>query len=268
MKKINFLILFIVITIICIFLSKPNKIININKDNLDVKDHSSIHMVSSSEKYNKMIEPVIIIYILDGNNLLGSGTGFSISYDKKNNQTYFLTNNHICESVKLGAKMIAKQSLNNMASLTYDGSPGMNLEIIDAIFASDLCLLRTDSFVRPVKISKSKLFLTQGDELYVIGAPNSNFPIILETYFSGYIDRKFASTLSYDGYDIIMVSEMIHPGHSGSPIYTANGDLAGIVFAAPIRRMIAPDLALHSYGGLGISMLDILNFLDKNNIKY
>jgi len=49
----------------------------------------------------------------------------------------------------------------------------------------------------------------------------------------------------------LLISEQVFPGHSGSPIYTKDGRVVGILFGA-----------LRSYGGLAASNQDIHFFLE------
>ena len=52
--------------------------------------------------------------------------------------------------------------------------------------------------------------------------------------------------MSDEGNPIILISEQVFPGHSGSPVFTKEGKVIGAIFGA-----------LRSYGGLAVSVKDI-----------
>ena len=54
-----------------------------------------------------------------------------------------------------------------------------------------------------------------------------------------------------EGSPLILLSEQVFPGHSGSPVFTKDGRVIGIVFGA-----------LRSYGGLAVSVKDIYLILE------
>ena len=57
-------------------------------------------------------------------------------------------------------------------------------------------------------------------------------------------------TMSEEGNDLLLVSEQIFPGHSGSPVFNQEGELIGVVFAS-----------MQTYGGIAISHKDISELL-------
>ena len=271
MDKLKLFALFITVTLVCFIVASPNDIIIINDEPIAIMSKpDEIEEISTSQVYRRMIEPVVIIYTLDEGRPIGSGTAFSIAYDKKTERTYFLTNNHICSTTAYGlpnVSIVGEQAVEDKVTIFYDGTPDMVFQVVSTEPGSDLCLLVTDGYYKPVKVDKKNTKLSQGEKLFVVGAPSSNFPIILEAYFSGYIDRNGLRLLSPYGHPAIMASEIFHPGHSGSPVYNEDGELIGIAFASSVRVHLGPGVTMYSYGGLIISLNDILEFLEKNGIK-
>lgn len=223
--------------------------------------------VSIKTDYKRMVEPVVVIYTLSGNAVTGSGTAFAAAYDKKADETYFLSNNHVC-SPTFDTLFVGEKLNDSQASFTFDGHPDLIFTIVDVDPANDLCLLKASGFHQPVRINKKNEKLEVAQRLFVVGAPNSNAPIILETFFSGYVSRSALPNLGMTGTSqALMISEMLQPGHSGSPIFNKKGELVGIGFASSVRDRVDHNTALFSYGGLGIGLPDILKFLEKNGIK-
>ena len=114
----------------------------------------------------------------------------------------------------------------------------------------DLCYLEVRGYIRPVEIESYSYSPTNFEKIFIVGAPAGDFPIIIDSYISASIERSSIGigTLSRSGNSFILVSEQIFPGHSGSPIYTEEGKVIGIVFGA-----------LQTYGGLGVSHRDIID---------
>jgi len=267
LKKLKFSALLCAIAFLLCFIAGPKD------DFVEVKHHPTALIsevektedVSFIKKSEQMIEPTVILYLIQNGTSIGNGTAFSIAYDRKQDKSYFLTNDHICDGTGNGIIMVGEQSNDNIASFIYDNSPDMFFELVDTSPADDLCLVSTKGYWRPVKINKRAGNLNQMDKLYIVGSPTSNFPIIIDTYFSGYMSRNQLSSFSGDG-SLLMISEEIHPGHSGSPVFNDKGELVGIVSASTVRGVV-PGGLLFSYGGIAIPLSDILVFLDKNNIK-
>lgn len=223
-------------------------------------------IIFTKSKNVQIIDPIIMIYIEEEDLITGEGTGFSVSYDKKKDETYFLTNNHICTSeYSRGTSLLGRTVTNDEAVINYNAEGNVQLKIVSLSPENDLCLLKTSGYFRPVKINR-KIKIRQGDKLTMIGAPNGNFPIILDTYFSGYLQRSQIGMPESDGAPIMMVSELLHPGHSGSPIYNKSGELVGIAFGSSVRGYVGMSI-LFSYGGFAVGLPDILTFLEQNDIK-
>ena len=70
---------------------------------------------------------------------------------------------------------------------------------------------------------------------------------------SNIISRKEVAlgSMGTEGNSFLLISEQVFPGHSGSPVFTKDGKVIGIVFGA-----------LKSYGGLAISVKDVYKILE------
>lgn len=268
MKNAKFLALFLALTLLCYFVASPQNMIMVNDRPIAelYSSDSKTEEVSVKKNYKRMVEPVVVIYTLSGSQVQSSGTAFGIAYDKKADETYFLSNDHICSMPILGITFVGEKLNDSQASFRYDGKPDMQMTVVDKDPANDLCLLKADGSHPIVKIDKDTK-LDVAEKLYIVGAPNSNAPIILETFFSGYVPRSQLGSLGEGEQGALMVSEMLQPGHSGSPIYNKRGELVGISFASSVRDRVGQNSVMFSYGGLGIGMPDILIFLERNNIK-
>lgn len=262
LEKIKFSLLTIIITFFLFSIAAPKKMITI-EDASEINQENKVNEISYNKVYNKMIKPVVILYTVSSGEINGSGTAFGISYDKKNNQTYFLTNAHICNAEDRNTMFIGTKAKNDTAIFTFSGDYDMIFEIVDISTTDDLCLLKTKGKFETVKLKRQNK-INQGERIYIVGSPNSTFPIVLDSYYSGKVPKETLASVNGEGH-VVLVSEMLHPGHSGSPVYNKKGELIGIVFGASIRSLLGPDLALHSYGSLAVSLEDIELFLEKNS---
>ena len=181
---------------------------------------------------------------------LSSATGFSIKYDIKNNQSLIITNDHFCKTNLSDVSFIiedySKSSFESNRSY-LDG------EVVLTEFSLDLCLIRVNGYIRPAVLANYSYTPRAFEEIYVVGSPSGNFPIIFDSYVSSIISRKEAplGLMDTKGNSFLLISEQVFPGHSGSPVFTRDGEVIGIIFGA-----------LRSYGGLAISVKDIYKILE------
>jgi S1-C subfamily serine protease len=179
-----------------------------------------------------------------------SATGFSIAYDVTTDSSLVLTNDHFCNEITADSTL----HIEDYSQKLIDWSEGnSDLRVMKTSPALDLCLIQARGFIKPVKLIDDLYFPQLFEKVYVIGAPAGDFPIILDTYISSFLDRDriSLSSLSTSGNKFIMISEEILPGHSGSPIFTLDGEVIGILFGA-----------LPQYGGFAASANDIKLFLE------
>ena len=117
----------------------------------------------------------------------------------------------------------------------------------------DLCIVLVAGYIKPVELASYHYEPKPFEQVYVVGAPTGTYPIIIDSYVSKVIDRENIALgqMSKKGNDLILISEQVFPGHSGSPVFTKDGEVVGIIFAA-----------LKTYGGLAVSVKDIYVMLD------
>ena len=105
-----------------------------------------------------------------------------------------------------------------------------------------------------LKNLKIKSKCSKKERAVVVGAPNGVFPIILDSYISKYkIEKEEIPFKEIDSdSEIMMLSQMFLPGHSGSPVISKDGKVCGIVFAASNA----------GYGGFAMSGREIISFIN------
>tara|TARA_B100001094_G_C18195952_1_gene810980 strand:- start:3453 stop:4235 length:783 start_codon:yes stop_codon:yes gene_type:complete len=258
MKKLINYLLYLIVTLSAVFII--NNIINFSKKTILLNEHQGLAALRSET----MLQPVVrlsqIFYsstnVEGGMQSLESvtfATGFSAMYLGNTNETIILTNDHFCNSLDEDTTLIVE---NYLGQIVYGAPKNADALISSTRNDMDLCALKIKGYVKPAKIKGKDYTPTLFEEVFVVGSPSGDFPIIIDTYLSSLISRKKVtsgnmSSLSSSGNDFLMISEQIFPGHSGSPIYTKDGEVIGILFGA-----------LRSYGGLGAGHEDIHSFLE------
>lgn len=179
-----------------------------------------------------------------------SATGFSVSYNFEKNTTLILTNDHFCESIDEKSTLLVENFNSDVIFATPDRA---NNFIVSTKKDLDLCAIKIPGYVRPAVLSDEDYIPLPFEEIFIVGGPSGDFPIIVDTYLSALIERDRIEMNLMNGTEnkFILISEQVFPGHSGSPIYTKDGRVIGILFGALI-----------SYGGIGASNKDIYFFLD------
>lgn len=227
------------------------------KNNFTKKENYSIEFVKNSSVDRKAAESVVLIEVIlnipGSERVVGSATGFSVFYDKKENASYFMTNNHVCDNEIPSFYMSYVKNTDVIPSYYSEKRP---LEIIAKDPSNDLCLLKAyNEKIKPLKIKSSKT-LKNMDDVYSIGAPGGIYPIWISGKFSGYIDRKIEPLgLNVIGNDFMLISGIVVSGQSGSPVYDSTGSVVGIIFAS-----------LGKYGGVAVPGETIKEFI-KESIK-
>lgn len=222
------------------------------------------HKLSGAKIPNKRIimEPVVKLTRITFEepgiiSIDGSATGFSIKYDYKDKVTYIMTNHHFCENNtdKEIGYLYTKSDDTSGGDLV---DPDRTLEFVSSSEKRDLCILKADEKIAPVKFADYRDQLDQLEKIYIVGAPKGIFPIVLETYFTSYIQRGslFSDTMGEFGHDYLLISDLVYGGHSGSPIFNHKGELIGVVFAR----------YQGGYGGFGIGLPDVVEFIGESNI--
>jgi S1-C subfamily serine protease len=153
--------------------------------------------------------------------------------------SHVLTNNHICEIAKKGAFVV----LDNGTKYQVMSFRQSNLH--------DVCLIAVAADLK-VNTSISSVLPPLYSEAVVSGHPSLLPTIITTGHFSGkmlgtvMIGRKKCATITdrnvitclllggtpiIKNYEMQVISATIKPGSSGSAVYDASGNIAGLVFA-------------------------------------
>lgn len=216
--KFIFCILFLFITIILSYSNNNYKIFNKTK-NLD----RSVFKISV---YNYSLERI------------STATSFSVHYNIIRNESLILTNDHFCKTLEEDGLVIEVSSKHFKETTLAD--------IIDRDENNDLCLLKIEAKTIPLSLKDN---CSHGDKAIIYGAPDGVFPIIIDTYISSSNLSKSLFDMKEPGEELLMVSALVFPGHSGSPIIKEDY-VCGIVFAAS-----------NYYGGLATKSKYIESFI-------
>lgn len=230
--------------------------IQISKEN---KNHVALYD-GVKDKQN-IVDSVVRISIQKDNKVLVYGTGFSVR--EQDGISYILTNDHICKNIIYG-DIFAHLAENNKA--TNDFKNPIRLKWVSSNSEFDLCLLKADKHIPALKFSSKKPKAL--DKVKVIGSPGINFPIITESYFSGYIRSNEIinrSLIFKTPEEYLMISEVFKQGISGSPVLDSRNKVIGIIFAITVGYEDQPfPIRTSSYGTLAVKSDDIINFIEES----
>jgi len=258
MKKLINYLFYLIVALSAVFIT--NNIINFYEKIIILEEVQS----KAALRSKIMLEPVVRLSQIyyeqeDGHGNFQSvdgvifATGFSIEYKEETGETIILTNDHFCNSFEENRTLIVE---NYLGEIIF----GLKKDIDDLIISTrsdmDLCAIKIKGYVRQATIKPKDYYPALFEEIFIVGGPGGDFPIIIDTYLSSKINRNKITlgnlgSLSSSGDNFLMISEQVFPGHSGSPIYTKDGEVIGILFGA-----------LRSYGGIGASHNDIHSFLE------
>jgi S1-C subfamily serine protease len=256
-KLINYIFLLSVM-ISLVYITK--EVVDFSKNIISLKEYQTDALI----KQERMLRPTVRVIsmnrefeenvpaIFDGVEIeviLATATGFSIQYDAINDVSFIITNDHFCSGITPSSSLVVEDY--NKTSLNISDNY-INSKILYTDQGLDLCLIAAYGFVKPVVIADVSYSPEVFEKVFIVGGPTGNFPIIIDTYISGYNERSSISLgkLNDTGNDFLLISEQIFPGHSGSPVFNQDGEVIGVVFAA-----------LETYGGLAISHRDIFTLL-------
>jgi S1-C subfamily serine protease len=259
MKKLINYLFYLSILLSCVFII--SKIISFSHSLIILDDYQ----LDAKIKSERMLEPVVKITNMvqsdnstssspDGPSIsaMSSATGFSIEYNPSTNRSIIITNDHFCNGISKNSILFFQNFQNIRVDMSMSGS---HLRILDTIPELDICFLESNGYVKPAIIEDYDYHAMTFEKVYIVGGPSGDFPIIIDTYVSQHLPRKEVSlgSLSKTGNDFLLVSEQIFPGQSGSPIYSEDGVVIGMIFGA-----------LQTYGGLGVSHRDIKDAFNSN----
>jgi len=213
---------------------------------------------NNSPKKNDILSPVVRLTIMANNpkkknTEVYHATAFSISYIKKDNISFLLTNAHFCI---LGERDEKNSILFAETSETFRGRipPGIFYpgKIIKTKIESDLCIVMVVGKIKPVSMAPREYIPKKLDTVTTVGAPGGVFPIITRTNVSAIVERGKIKLgkMSPVGNPVGMISAKVYQGQSGSPVYNESGEVIGIIFSAT-----------HTYGGFFILNSDIYDFV-------
>lgn len=188
-----------------------------------------------------------------------SATGFSVAYNKKEDISYIITNNHFCESqekLSIIPSRFYYETFNTILS-PYTEYNGKDIYVIATDPGKDLCLMRMDGYVKPVKVAPKDYKVQIMEPVKIIGAPSGIFPVALDTYISGLASRELLPPEMQNGQELLFLSEMIFGGFSGSPVFNRKGQVVGIMFLG------FSDENGGLYGSCAIPLEDLHLFLNK-----
>lgn len=254
MKKLLKYMLALIITVSLVHITID--IIDFLKEITILKDHQLKAKIREERMMHPTVKITSIVMTdspdtgLGGYITLSAATGFSIKYDIKNNESLIITNDHFCKTNLSDVSFI----IEDYSKSSFESNRShLDGEIVLTESSLDLCLIKADGYIRPAILANYNYTPRVFEEIYVIGSPSGNFPIIFDSYISNVISRKEIAlgSLSPEGNSFLLISEQVFPGHSGSPVFTKDGKVIGIIFGA-----------LRSYGGLAISVKDIYKILE------
>lgn len=259
---------FMLSSLLILSISMPSKGI-LEIDNRNYNETLSLEYASSfydsNKNSQKILEPVVklnfAVQTPSGEVVISSATGFSVAYDKRKGISYVITNDHFCEDLAkaiLPARIFFEDSTNQMsAEKQFDKG---NLFVVETDPRTDLCLLRTHHYIKPVKLAAIDYQVKQLDSVITVGAPNGVFPIITESNVGNLFDRDILPDNMKHGDHLIMISDIIFGGQSGSPLYNKNGEVIGVMFMG-LNNQFGP-----VYGSLAIPISDVYKIMKRNSL--
>ena len=257
MKKLVQYIFALIILISLVHLTKD--IVEFSKEIIVLRDSQ----LKAKIKEERMMHPTVKITSLVSSGsseagasasiILSSATGFSVKYNVEENYSVIVTNDHFCETNHSNVSFMVED--HSKSSLEVGGKY-LDGEVILSVPNLDLCLIRARGYIKPAILANYDYTPRPFEEIFVVGGPSGTFPIIFDSYISKVIDRNSITLgrMGPEGGSLILLSEQVFPGHSGSPVFTKEGEVIGIIFGA-----------LRSYGGLAVSVKDIYLILEMAN---
>lgn len=251
MRKLIRYIFLLAIVISSVYIT--NSIIEFAKNIISLKGYQATAVIQQERMLHPVVRVVRGQQIPDsfggGVLIMSTATGFSIQYDPISNISFIITNDHFCREMTGGSLLIVEDYDKVSLNVSDDY---LESEILHSDPGLDLCLMSAYGYIKPAVIADHNYTPELFENIFIVGGPTGNFPIIIDTYISGRSKRNSVplGSLSSEGNDFILVSEQIFPGHSGSPTFNLDGEVIGVVFAA-----------LETYGGLIISHKDIFELL-------
>lgn len=248
--------------------SNDTKNISQNKTNSDTEiNYNYSSFIEQNDHAKKFVSPVVKLNLeVDSktkeSRVIASSTGFSVAYNKQKDVSYIVTNNHFCDkidSMPLPGRFFYEDSTTMMSTKIQFESGSAKVIALDP--DKDLCLLEVEGFVKPTNLVSPDYEIKQMDRIVTVGAPAGIFPVIRTAYISNFYSRDLFPDNMALGSDLLLISDIVFPGQSGSPVYNSQGDVIGVICIS------LSDGKSHVYGGVAIPYQDIRKFLQNNGIN-
>lgn len=165
----------------------------------------------------KIYDSVVVIETYDSRgNKIGTGSGFCY---KKDNEAYFITNNHVIENANT-IKIL------NMDNKSYEAKLLGKDEYLDIAVLS----ANSESSLMVATLGDSS-YINLGDTVFTVGSPlgSKYMGTITKGILSGK-DRKVTISTSNGNYimDVLQTDAAINPGNSGGPLVNIKGEVIGV----------------------------------------
>lgn len=266
----NLFYLLISATILMFFCSFLNTNENENNNYVQKKieiDYNYTSLMRPNEDGKRFISPVVKLNLevdpeTSDRRVVNIATGFSVQYDKNNNKSYIVSNNHFCKEVidtLLPSHLFYEDSRTLMSQEIQYSSGDAKIIATDPL--KDLCLLTVDGYIRPAELVPDDYEVKQMDSVILVGAPGGVFPIVRQTHISNFHERDAFPDDMALGENLLLISDIVFPGQSGSPVFNTQGKVIGIISMSLSHRN-----GEKIYGGIAIPYQDLKEFLKKHKV--
>lgn len=240
-----------------------NGVVEVVENNPSVYFRETSNFFQTNRAIQELVRPVVKIDVVieagESRVLLATGTGFGIYHNKKDNISYLLTNAHIC-NIRNEVPFPIRFHFENSEKMLESDSPNFSGELfpISMDISKDLCLMISAEHITPAKLAPENYNIVQMEKIKIVGGPNGIFPIVLDSYISNLLSRKVLG--QQEGRPLLLISEIIFGGQSGSPVFNKRNEVIGVIF------MNLSDQSGPIYGAAAIPLQDIREFLQNNHL--
>lgn len=188
--------------------------------------HQSTHVyrqyVDSPRQQDPLYYSVAHLLIKHPEGVAG-GTGFAVR--NVNNNTYFVTVDHLC--LRRGLKVKG-------ATIPHEGNEREVFlgRVVYSTRSDDMCIVRlydTGDRFSPVAFAQEAPVM--GDRVYTIGAPGGAFPTKTEGFVVGHDLLGLDPDDDAESKSRLITSVPAYHGNSGGPVYNAQHQVVGVISA-------------------------------------